>query len=421
MKPMSILRIQNAKFALLGAFFGVSTGLATAAPITLNFWDMQWGVSEYAVAAQKIVDRYNQEHPNVHVVYRSVPWANWFSTFTTAVASGSAPDISTGAGFQAVYFFSQDVVLSVDDLVKEIGEDAFVPGTLDACRYQGHYVSLPWGVDIRLFLYRKDILEAKGQKVPTTWDEFRAVCKAVAGNGVYGYVSSGDSAGVHTLFVTSINNGSGLFAKDGKPALTSDRTMEALQFLADLVKDGSVNPASVGYQGFDAVASFFQGKAAFLIEGPNMPAQAPADVREKIGILPPMKSKRGDIGTNYWINSVMVYKQSAHPKETMEFLKWWSDNEKPVWTDGHMASFPARKDLLKDPYFQDNPNYKYAIDVYAPISKTIAAQKGGTFPELNEIDGDAAFSTLIQQLWQGKPLNQIVPPAEARLEEIMSH
>ena len=134
-----------------------------------------------------------------------------------------------------------------------------------------------------------------------------------------------------------------------------------------------------------------------------------------------MKSKRGDIGTNYWINSVMVYKQSAHPKETMEFLKWWSDNEKPVWTDGHMASFPARKDLLKDPYFQDNPNYKYAIDVYAPISKTIAAQKGGTFPELNEIDGDAAFSTLIQQLWQGKPLNQIVPPAEARLEEIMSH
>jgi multiple sugar transport system substrate-binding protein len=274
----------------IGTFASVLFGIAinaSAAPITLNFWDMQWGAAEYAVSAQKLVDRYNQEHPDVHVVYRSVPWTSWFSTFTTAVASGSAPDISTGAGFQAVYFFSQDAVLPVDDVVKEIGTDAFVPGTLESCKYQGHYVGLPWGVDVRLFLYRKDILAAKGQKVPTTWDEFRAVCKAVSGNGVYGYVSSGDSAGVHSLFVTAINNGGGLFTKDAKPALTSDRTMEALQFLADLVKDGSVNPASVGYQNFERVASFFQGKAAFLIEGANTPAGAPADVRDKIGILPP--------------------------------------------------------------------------------------------------------------------------------------
>src|SRR5215469_5063454 len=95
--------------ALAGVLFGMTIN-TWAAPITLNFWDMQWGLSEYAVAAQKLVDRYNQEHPDIHVVYRSVPWTNWFSTFTTAVASGSAPDISTGAGFQAVYFFSQDAV-----------------------------------------------------------------------------------------------------------------------------------------------------------------------------------------------------------------------------------------------------------------------------------------------------------------------
>jgi multiple sugar transport system substrate-binding protein len=416
----SILSRSLVKLTLAGVIFSGSALLANAAPVTLNFWDMQWGVSEYAVAAQKIVDRYNQEHPDVHVIYRSVPWTNWFSTFTTSVASGSAPDLSTGAGFQAVYFFSQDAILPVDDLVKEIGEDAFVPGTLDACKYKGHYVGLPWGVDIRLWLYRKDILEAKGVKVPTNWDVFRAACKAVTGNGVYGYVSSGDSAGVHTLFVTAINNGGGLFTKDGKPALMSDRTMEALQFLADLVKDGSVNPASVGYQTFDRVANFFQGKAAFMIEGPNMPSQAGA-AKDKIGILPPLKSPHGDVGTNEWINNIMVYKQTTHPKETFAFLKWWAENEKPVWTEGNLASFPAHKAFLQDPYFQNNPNYKYAIDVFAPIAKTIAAQKGGSFPELNEVDGDAAFSTLIQQLWQGKPLSEIVPPAQARLEEIMGH
>jgi hypothetical protein len=104
-KTMSNLHGYFVKLALVSAIFGESAVVANAAPVTLNFWDMQWGLSEYAVAAQKIVDRYNQEHPDVHVVYRSVPWTNWFSTFTTSVASGSAPDISTGAGFQAVYFF----------------------------------------------------------------------------------------------------------------------------------------------------------------------------------------------------------------------------------------------------------------------------------------------------------------------------
>jgi hypothetical protein len=27
---------------------------ASAAPVTLNFWDMQWGVSEYAVASRQL-------------------------------------------------------------------------------------------------------------------------------------------------------------------------------------------------------------------------------------------------------------------------------------------------------------------------------------------------------------------------------
>jgi len=305
-------------------------------------------------------------------------------------------------------------------VIKEIGNDDFVPGTLDSCHYKDHYVGVPWGVDVRLFLYRKDILAAKGQKLPTNWDEFRAVCKAVTGNGVYGFVSSGDSEGVHSLFVTSINNGGGLFTEDGKVALSSPRTTEALQFLADLVKDGSVNPASVGYQTYDSATSFFQGKSAFLIEGPNFSAQA-GDDQDKIGILPPLKSKSGNVGTNYWINNIMVYKQTTHPKETFAFLKWWSDNELSLWTEGHVSTFPARKDLLKNAYFQNNLKYKYAIDVFAPIAKTIAAQKGGTFPQLNEIDGDSGLQTMMQQLWQGKSLSEIVPPAEARLNEIMSH
>ena len=35
----------------------------------------------YDVAAEALVDQYNQENPNVKVEYQSVPWDNYYQTF----------------------------------------------------------------------------------------------------------------------------------------------------------------------------------------------------------------------------------------------------------------------------------------------------------------------------------------------------
>src|SRR5690606_33033103 len=106
--------------------------------------------------------RFNAENPDIQVVYRSVPWSNWYETYVTAIASGSAPDLSTGAGFQAVQFYDQDAILPVDDLVAQMDTSDFTPGALEAMQYDGHYVALPWAIDIRVLFYRKDLLEAAG-------------------------------------------------------------------------------------------------------------------------------------------------------------------------------------------------------------------------------------------------------------------
>ena len=54
MKTMSNLRAYFVKLTLAGVIFGESVAAANAAPVTLNFWDMQWGVSEYAVASRQL-------------------------------------------------------------------------------------------------------------------------------------------------------------------------------------------------------------------------------------------------------------------------------------------------------------------------------------------------------------------------------
>lgn len=408
-----------AKLMVAAAAVGISVSPAFAQPVTLDFWDMIWGGPTYPAAAQALVDKYNAEHPDVKVVYRSVPWNNWYETFVTAIASGSAPDISTGAGFQAVQLYDQGAILPVDEVVAQLDPADFAPGALEALRYDDHYVGLPWAVDLRVLFYRKDVLEAAGVAVPTNWGELRDAAKALTVAGKRGLVSSGDSGGMHWILASAINNGGGLFDAEGKPALNGERTTEALQYLTDLVADGSVNPASVGYVNDDARGSFFRGEAGFLLNGPLLPDQA-GDIKDQIGTVPPLKALHDDVGTVYWVNNIMVYNQTEHPTETMAFLKWWSDNALPLWTEGHAGNLPARLSIQADPYFQGNPNVKYVIDTYLPIAKTMSAAVGGTFPQLNEIDGDGFLMSLVQSIWQGQPLGDNLATAQAHLEEIMA-
>ncbi len=97
------LRFRNIR--LLAVLFASSVA-AMVSPVTgqskdhvdLQFWDMIWGGPEYIDAGKALVAQFNQEHHDITASYRSIPWTNWYQTFLTAIGSGTAPDLSTGAG-----------------------------------------------------------------------------------------------------------------------------------------------------------------------------------------------------------------------------------------------------------------------------------------------------------------------------------
>ena len=148
----------------------------------LEFWDMVWGPPEYIDTGTALTEQFSEENPDIQVEYRSTPWANWYQTFATAIGAGTAPDVSTGAGYQAVQFYDQGAIATLDDLIAEFEADGslddFLPGTIDRMRYDDHYVAMPWAIDIRIPYYRKDIFEEAGVEVPTTWEEWRAAMEA---------------------------------------------------------------------------------------------------------------------------------------------------------------------------------------------------------------------------------------------------
>lgn len=422
---MSLTRAGSATpkgLAMVAAVVAATFAVPAQAQVQLDFWDMIWGPPEYIDAAEAIVDKFNEEHPDIQVTYRSVPWSNWYQTFVTAVSAGSAPDISTGAGYQAVQLYDMGAIRPIDDVVEELraeGDlDDFMPGTVETLRYDDHYVALPWGLDIRVWYYRKSLLEEAGVAVPSTFEEMRAAAAAVTEGDVYGVVSSGDTGGTHYAYSAMLNNGGGLFNEERELTLRSDRNVEALEWLAGMVEDGSVHPASPGYSSDDKRSAFFQGQAAFALDNPGLDRAAGAEIAADIGIVPPLTGPHGDQGTIFWVNNIMMYEQTENPEEAKTFLKWWSQNQLPLWTEGHTTQMPARQSFV-EAAVGDRENYRYIVENYLPVGKTTGYAAEGIFPQLSELEGEGVMQTLIQQLWQGRPLDDILTQAETRMQEIM--
>ena len=408
---------------LLAAAVAMAAPVTAHAQVTVNFWDMIWGPAEYIDASKKLVDQFNASQKDIVVKYRSVPWTNWYQTYVTAIGAGTAPDISTGAGYQAVQFAEQGAIRPMDDVIAELkasGElDDFMPGSVERLKVDGHYVALPWAIDIRVLFARKDMLAAANVAVPQTWAEFRATAKTLTRDGKFGFVSSGDTGGSHYLYALMLNNGGGLFTEKAALSVSTPRNIEAWTYLSDLVRDGSIAPASAGYDSDGRRRAFLQGQAAFIIDGPGFADSAPPGVKEHIALVQPLAGPHGDKGTIAWVNNIMIYQQTKVPEQTKTFLKWWSKNQLPAWTEGHARNIPARRSIAANAYFQADPIRKAVIETYLPVGKGTGNAAPAIFPALNAIEGDGVMQSLTQEILQGKDVAQAVARAEPKLKEIV--
>jgi multiple sugar transport system substrate-binding protein len=394
--------------------------------VTLSFGDMNWGNNSYAKVGQQLVNEFNDSHKGIRVTYRAIPWANWFQTLTTAVGSGTQPDIGSGGSFAGVQFAGSNDILSLDDVVDEIKKSGqakdYIPNAFSPLmQYKGHYITLPFGTDIRVPLYRKDIFQQAGIDIPTTWDEWRQVAKKLTKNGKYGLLEAGsDNLTEHMLETLMINNGAGLFTPDKKLVLNNNPlNIEALRFFADLVEDGSFDPASSGYVSDDAIAAFSRGDGAMIMGAPGFAGQMDAKTLQNTGVIPPMASPHGTKGTLFWENNTFIYSSTKHPNEAKEFLLWWQANNKPLWTVGGNNPIPIRESYYNDPYFKAIPYLQQVRTQYLPIAKSANAQRAEAFPALNPLDGDGTLVTLGQNLLGKKDFMTSINTAQAGLQKVV--
>src|SRR6185436_7488240 len=92
--------------------------------------------------------------------------------------------LSTGAGRYDVVFVDEpwipplsEFLLPLNERMKTLDLLDFIPTTVASGAFQGTQYAVPVDPNVQLLVYRKDLLEAKGLKPPTTWDELLAAAK----------------------------------------------------------------------------------------------------------------------------------------------------------------------------------------------------------------------------------------------------
>ena len=390
--------------AALSALPGCSPGGGGTAK-TIKFWNMPWGGTAFSPLDQKITLGYKPAAGLPAASYQAVQWANFTTTFATAIASKTGPAVSSGSGTQAFQFAVKNYIAYADELLESWKKnglyDDFLPGVIGTMKTDKGYVAIPYNLDMRVLWYRKSLLKKAGVNPPADWQSYLDVCAALKKIGVFGLgiAAGAQSNGVHALVGLMINNGGGLFNAEQQPDCVTPANIEALEFVVELVRKGYMDPGSVSYSTTNAQSQWKAGKFGMGFEGPGLDQFLGGAVQADMAVADPLTGAQGGKGALYFPNNIMMYRDTPSQKGSEAFLTYYYRNMAPLWTKKTGVGLPVLKSIAATPEFRSDPNAVTAVEKWLPICKTWAAPGGDVlFANVSLVDSTPAMTAFAQSV-----------------------
>ena len=140
--------------------------------VRLEYWG--WGVGQGEQVAL-----WNAANPDVQVRHTDAGGGtDSAAKLLTSSRAGNAPDVALAEYTTIPSLVIADVPRDITDLVADV-DDAFTEGTWAQTTFGGQVYALPQDAGPMVLTYRADLLAEIGQAVPTTWQEFGYVARAV--------------------------------------------------------------------------------------------------------------------------------------------------------------------------------------------------------------------------------------------------
>lgn len=386
----------------------IGCGGASGEVSEIHFWDMQWGSADvYDPVVESLVNRFNEEHPNIHVTYQIHNWDNYYQDYLTAVTSGMAPDVTNGAFNQSIQYAVMGELIDLSSIVDEWKEsgfyDNFPEGAFELHTYNDMQVGIPWIQDPRMGYYNKRIFEEAGvTEIPTTWDELREAFVAIkekTGVTPMAMVGIGNDS-TQIMYHWMFSAGVGMTDEEGNAYFNSPEVIKLMEFLGGMMDDGLIAKGSAGYTVDDVISLFATGEIAYYIGNPSGSTNFAAMV-DDVGVMEPITMETGMQQRGLtWLNPMVAYKQGKDHEASKTFIKWWVENNTEVFTVGK-ANFSANLEVNNDPFFSEDPIFSQVLNNVLPYSTAPTWPTPYLYEAFSQIDGELYVGHALGEILTG--------------------
>lgn len=395
-------------------------GGSLAQSVTIQYWHIN--TESFGLpAVRELIAEFQKRNPTIRVEERfhQNAYTGLLQNLQAALAAGNPPDVAQIGYLYTNYVAENFPFVPLTDLQDKFGGDLsrFPANVMALGQVGGVRVGMPYSLSNIVTYYNADLFRRAGlnpDQPPQTWAEWRAAARQLkerTGKPIY-ILLLDDNWSLEALIAS--NGGSLLTCQNGSaaPGFASREGVVALQFWADLVKEGlALN--TLGNQGEQA---FLAGEAAAYMTTIAKRAGLQAGAQGKFELrgtrFPSFGSKptRLPAGGNVL---VVFAKDPAKQKAAWKFIRFLtSEDGFTIWTKG--TGYVPLLDKLAD-----DPRYLKDFIAQNPIQRVGIQQLPNTyrwtsFPGPNGLAASQALFKATQRALGGQASAQTALSEAAR-------
>jgi multiple sugar transport system substrate-binding protein len=349
-------------------------------------------------------------------------------------------ELSTGSGafdvMALTFIFSGKWIgagwaTPLNDLIaRDASVDAvdFLPGAMAPEKKGDDILALPFVAESTLMVYRKDVLEKAGTRVPETFDDLLAAAPKLQSAETKAYLARG-LGGFHWIWPNFLLAYGGRFfadpPRDMTPMLATPESIKAADVMGKLMRDYGP-PGAASFTESQASTVMMDGRAATYIDALAWVGLAADPVKSKVKdrvgyVLPP-----GGPAGRFPQTAVHGFQIPAGAKQrevSWEFIRWATSKE-VMGKIAETTTYPAvtRASVLASPAYRQKYNWGGA-DIGALHGSVLKLGGSGymayrTVPEFPPV-GDRVSIALSEIVTGQKTADQAMKDAQRDVEAIL--
>ncbi|HEV2339525.1 MAG TPA: extracellular solute-binding protein [Patescibacteria group bacterium] len=399
-------------FSLLKSFFGNVTG--GSGKVTITYW----GLWEDANVMQPLIADFEKQHPTITVDYEKQDPNQYAQRLLVRSQQGNGPDIfryhiSWADELSQILLPLPSDIISKDDLDKN-----YYPVVKQDLVKNGALYGIPLEMDtLALFVNNTLLGNAKAQ-VPSTWDDFVTVAKALTQKNTSGQILvAGASIGTFDNVTHAPDIVSLLFLQNGvdlKTITPAQNASDALQFYTSFasgnnpVWSNNLDNSELAFSKGNVAMYFGYSWDIFSIQAAN------PNLNFSVHPVPHLPGRNNTVAS-YWVEGVSA--KSKHQSESLLFMKYLAQKDTLTKLYTEEAKTRAFGELYPRSDFagflQDNqllyPFLKQATNAQSSLFAGDTYDTTGMNAKLNQylggavrgVLGNTSPETAVQTLTQG--------------------